>query len=138
MLKLCRYCNQPYPENDFGVALTLPTKTYRRLKCKTCYRETKKLLVARYRKWIEEYKKHRQCEKCGESDFRVLDFHHSKLERKSFNVSDFHRLAGFEKLKKEIEKCALLCANCHRIEHYQVKLKERGVAQLASAHRLGR
>ena len=138
MLKLCRYCDKLYPESDFGVALTRPRKTYRRLKCKNCYRETKRLLVVRYRKWIEQYKQQRQCEICGISDFRVLDFHHGKVERKNFNISDFHRLVGFEKLKKEIKKCTLLCANCHRIEHYEVKLTKRGVAQLASARRLGR
>lgn len=122
MLKLCRYCKNRYPESDFGVAATTPNKIYRRHKCRYCYRQTKRLLIARYRKWIEDYKGERQCENCGLSDYRVLDFHHhDELVNKDFEVANFR--VGFERLKREIEKCVLLCANCHRIEHYELKLK---------------
>ncbi|OGL25111.1 hypothetical protein A3A68_02285 [Candidatus Saccharibacteria bacterium RIFCSPLOWO2_01_FULL_48_13] len=119
MLKRCRYCNKQYPESDFGVAATLPTKVYRRQKCRRCYRETKRLLIARQRKWIADYKQRRQCAKCGVSDFRVLDFHHNDSSGKDFNVADFRYKAGFARLKEEIGKCQLLCANCHRIVHYE-------------------
>ena len=119
MLKECRYCHKQYPESDFGVAVTLPNKVYRRQKCRRCYRKTKKLLIVRHRKWIEEYKRQRQCVKCGIADFRVLDFHHKGFSGKDFNISDFRHRVGLKKLKEEIEKCHLLCANCHRIVHYE-------------------
>jgi hypothetical protein len=119
MLKACRYCHKQYPETDFGIVLTLPDKIYRRQKCRYCYRKTKKLLIARYRRWIEEYKRQRLCERCGNADFRVLDFHHDDFGEKDFNVADFRYKVGFKKLKKEVEKCSLLCANCHRIVHYK-------------------
>ena len=128
MLKICRYCDKQYPEHDFGVAATFPNKIYRRQKCRYCYRQTKRDLIKRYRKWIEEYKQERQCKKCGVSDFRVLDFHHGGLEAKGFNVSDFRHRVGFEKLKEEIEKCSLLCANCHRVVHYEAGKKKSGMA----------
>src|SRR5581483_6176192 len=118
MLKTCRYCHKQYPETDFGVAATSPNKVYRRQKCRHCYRETKRLYIARTRNWIKEYKEHGKCSKCGIADFRVLDFHHSGTD-KDFNISDFRYRAGFKKLKAEIEKCSLLCANCHRIAHYE-------------------
>jgi hypothetical protein len=119
MLKTCRYCHKQYPETDFGVAATLPNKVYRRQKCRHCYRKTKKLLITRQRKWVKEYKIQKKCERCGISDFRVLDFHHSSPRKKDFNISDFRYKAGFSKLKEEVEKCSLLCANCHRIVHYE-------------------
>lgn len=119
MLKLCRYCNVRYPEKDFGVAATMPNKVYRRHKCRYCYRETKRLLVKRRRAWIEEYKRQRKCSKCGITDFRVLDFHHNGISEKDFNISDFRYKAGLERLKEEIKKCELLCANCHRISHHE-------------------
>lgn len=119
MLKLCKYCNKKYPEKDFGIALTLPEKVYRRNKCRYCYRNTKRALIARQRGWIKEYKSQKSCESCGISDYRVLDFHHSGTDDKDFNISDFRYKAGFSKLKEEAEKCSLLCANCHRIVHYE-------------------
>ncbi|MGH7156772.1 MAG: hypothetical protein ACREGG_01500 [Candidatus Saccharimonadales bacterium] len=119
MFKRCRYCQKEYPETDFGVAATTPGKIYHRQKCRHCYREAKRLLIRRQRQWIKEYKAQRQCVKCGIADFRVLDFHHSDSGGKDFNISDFRYKAGLERLKKEIEKCSLLCANCHRIAHYE-------------------
>ena len=123
MLKTCRYCHKQYPETDFVVAVTLPEKIYRRQKCRYCYRKTKRLLIDRHRKWIEEYKQYERCEKCGIADFRVLDFHHDSLEKKDFNISDFRYRAGFKKLKEEVKKCSVLCANCHRIVHYEESKK---------------
>jgi hypothetical protein len=57
--------------------------------------------------------------KCGESDHRVLDFHHRDSKDKMFNISDFRHRVGFVKLDAEMRKCVLVCANCHRIEHYR-------------------
>lgn len=124
MLKECRYCHKQYPLSDFGVAATYPNKVYRRQKCRYCYRKTKRLLIARHRQWIESYKQERRCVKCGVADFLVLDFHHSGTDGKDFNISDFRYRAGFKKLKEEIQKCLLLCANCHRNVHYE-DAKER-------------
>lgn len=57
------------------------------------------------------------CKNCGNEDFRVLEFHHNR--DKDFVISNA-AISGFsiEKIKSEIEKCDVLCANCHRIEHY--------------------
>ncbi len=48
---------------------------------------------------------------CGESDFRCLDFHH--IDKKEFEISIAMRY-GLNKVIKEIEKCRVICANCHR------------------------
>ena len=136
MLKQCRYCRKEYDENHFGIALTRNEKVYRRHKCRYCYRQSKKNLILKYRRWIEDYKKQRYCERCEERDFRVLDFHHSNKD-KDFNISEFQRSAGFKKLTEEVEKCVLLCANCHRVVHYEAEALDRGVAQSGSARGLG-
>ena len=53
------------------------------------------------------------CSKCGESDPRVLEFHHEG--EKSNEVSRLiGRGASLDGLVAEIEKCIVLCANCHR------------------------
>jgi hypothetical protein len=45
-----------------------------------------------------------------------FDFHHEDPNEKDFNISK-HRGMSLSRLRKEIEKCALLCANCHRLRH---------------------
>lgn len=51
---------------------------------------------------------------CGESDIRCLDFDHIRGE-KDRNISRMVRDGySLESIKREIEKCVVLCANCHR------------------------
>ena len=132
-MKLCRYCNKSYPESAFGVALTTPFKVYRRHKCRDCYRAAKYKLQVSYRDFINNYKKDFGCRDCGNRDYRVLEFHHSG-EDKEFNISDrAFKHIGSVRLEKEIKKCILLCANCHRILHYlkrqEAHLSKRSVVQ---------
>lgn len=116
-MKQCKYCNKFYPEDAFGVALTTAAKVFRRLKCRHCYRETKQTLINRNLSWLNQYKQSRGCARCGVTDPRVLDFHHRKGEDKLFTIASFRRAVSFSKVKTEIEKCDIVCANCHRILH---------------------
>ena len=54
------------------------------------------------------------CVGCGEKDFVVLEFHH--LRSKDFNLGEISN-KSWDKVKKELKKCSLLCANCHRRKH---------------------
>jgi hypothetical protein len=69
--------------------------------------------------WCIEYKGG-QCEDCGlvsdkRTDFALFDFHHCYGE-KEFEISSGITVS-LKKLKEELDKCALLCANCHRKKH---------------------
>lgn len=60
-----------------------------------------------------------ECKKCGWSgDISGFDFHHKKPEEKSFNINAV-TIANrkWEEAKEELDKCELLCALCHRLEH---------------------
>ena len=58
-----------------------------------------------------------KCENCGyDKCTAALDFHHKDMNEKEFNISG-GSLKSFEKLKPELDKCILLCANCHREIH---------------------
>ena len=116
-MKLCKYCGESYPEDYFGVALTTKSKVYRRRKCRDCYRETKQDLIDRHYKWLSDYKQERGCCRCEIKDPRVLDFHHRDKQDKLFGIGGFRREVGFQRLKDEIAKCVIVCANCHRILH---------------------
>lgn len=59
-----------------------------------------------------------KCFDCGQSfPDCVYDFHHLDPNTKDMNPSAFIRL-GFEKAKTELDKCVMLCSNCHRIRHF--------------------
>ena len=60
-----------------------------------------------------------KCEKCNENNIFKLCFHHlnpsiKELKLTSDNISNIK----WEVLKKELDKCIVLCQNCHREEHY--------------------
>jgi len=76
------------------------------LKKRKEYREDRKAFIDQYRK---------PCVVCGEDDPIVIDFHHIDPKEKSFTIGR----GGYskEKVKEEIDKCACLCANCHRRVH---------------------
>lgn len=103
-----------------------------KLRCKTCNKEHQKKWYSKNnktqyervtngkekykkqnREFIIEYLKNNPCCICGENDIVVLDFDH--LQDKKYDVSKLIYLtSSLETIKKEIEKCQILCANCHR------------------------
>ena len=76
----------------------------------------KKAGIRRNQEFVNNYKASQSCERCGESDPHCLLFHH--LKDKEWNVGDMiGRAHSLEKIAKEIEKCIVLCFNCHAKEH---------------------
>lgn len=123
-MKFCRYCNKSYPESDFGVAKTTPTKIYRRQKCRLCYRKTKNVLRTKRIEAVNIIKERTGCLRCKIKDPRVLEFHHLDTSKKDFNIADYYYSHySFEKLEQEIAKCVIICANCHRILHAEERNK---------------
>ena len=56
---------------------------------------------------------------CGRTDPAYLDFHHREGADKEMAVGRMVTFGyGRDALKSEIERCAVLCANCHRKEHH--------------------
>ncbi len=56
------------------------------------------------------------CLHCGfDGHPAAFDFHHRDPTQKDFMISSAN--AGWERLKTELDKCDLLCANCHRVVH---------------------
>lgn len=57
-----------------------------------------------------------KCICCGyDKCSAAFDMHHIDDRTKDFNISD--RRAWNEALRLELDKCVLLCANCHREVH---------------------
>lgn len=65
-----------------------------------------------------------KCKKCGYNKcIDSLEFHHIDSTQKDFGISKQGITRSWETLKKELQKCILLCANCHREEHAKLKNK---------------
>lgn len=61
-----------------------------------------------------------KCKHCGyDKCINALQFHHKDSNEKDFTIS--RKSYSFEKLKKEANKCILLCANCHIELHEKLK-----------------
>ena len=77
-------------------------------------------------KSVNDYKIKKGCAHCGYNKEAIaLDFHHLDRKDKTNNVSRHWKSSWvqFEKMKKEIEKCIVLCANCHRVEEQKIRLE---------------
>ena len=60
-----------------------------------------------------------KCEKCGYNKCSwAFEFHHINSDDKDFGISSYSTLT-WEKIKTELDKCIMLCANCHRELHYE-------------------
>lgn len=61
-----------------------------------------------------------KCEICGYNKcLGALDFHHLDPNQKDFNISNSKIYKNLDILKEEVDKCILVCANCHREIHYK-------------------
>jgi DNA-binding CsgD family transcriptional regulator len=81
---------------------------------------SKSVVDWRKRKKIElvEYKGG-SCIKCGYNKcISALEFHHIDPNGKDFSIGG--KSWSFERLKKEVDKCILVCSNCHREIHEEI------------------
>lgn len=66
-----------------------------------------------------------KCKRCGlvlkMEEYAAYEFHH--LRDKEFNIGQLINLK-WERVKDEIDKCDLLCSNCHRITHCNSDINE--------------
>jgi len=115
----------------------LKTATAKATKCSSCGETDRSLFNERrkttckkcwniyiLKRWIRikwkaiEYKGG-ACERCGYKNtehYSVYDFHHKHGTEKKFGWPKLRR-QSWSTIKAELDKCELLCSNCHRIEH---------------------
>lgn len=98
-------------------------------RCKDCSKESQKKYrvssrgrsrTGRRVMWNKIFKEKggRFCMRCGITHLApIFDLHHRNPEEKEFSVG--RGVKNWEAVKKEITKCDLLCANCHRIIHWE-------------------
>ena len=113
--KTCTCCNQVKSLEDFYYS-NGKYSPY----CKECTRQKEQERYRNKKEQLDKWKiSHGGCKKCGNTKPYLLDMHHLNPEEKDFTISDAIRLNfTSEKFQQEMDKCIILCANCHREFHY--------------------
>ena len=115
MEKKCNTCGEVKPLSEFSTQKQC--KDGHTSDCKDC-RATRQQQIRRTSKVRAIEYKGGKCENCGGVfHYAAFDFHHVNPEEKEINPSAM-RHWSWDRQKAELDKCVLLCANCHRIEHY--------------------
>jgi len=86
--------------------------------CKSC---NKNCTMKRQRDNKNDYINYKggKCEKCGYFKCpAALQFHHKDPSQKDFGIAQYKNVKINDKIRNELDKCLLLCANCHAEEHY--------------------
>jgi len=121
--KICSKCGRELPLDNFN--WRDKAKGTRRADCKECHSGYMKKKYQQNKDIVGAMKAEKGCAKCGDKRAYVLDFHHKNPETKINTIARMtsnHYNAINKELLEEIEKCIVLCANCHREWHY---LQER-------------
>jgi hypothetical protein len=84
----------------------------------SAWNDKTKLQKGRKRVWVDELKQSVGCIVCGEENPSCLEFHHVSASNKEHDISQMIvNKASDERIREEIDKCLILCANCHRKVH---------------------
>jgi len=126
--KQCNRCNGIKSLSDFGIYRKAPDgkqrnciicnrqqarEHYYKNKEKHCARAAAR--KSRIKSALINIKERLGCRFCGEKCNLCLDFHHFNKQEKDIEISSV--FMGIERLSKEIKKCEIVCANCHRKLH---------------------
>jgi hypothetical protein len=88
-------------------------------KCKKCTVDAVKKRRYSIKKMAVEYKGGK-CEKCGYNKYiGALEFHHVDGE-KDFGIGAKGYTRSWTKVKEELDKCTMLCSNCHKEAHANI------------------
>lgn len=117
--RTCTKCSGSFPETQefFHTNGKQPSgKQKWKPECKTCHLKTR---AARFDELLTEVFGEIACSNCGYNRcVAAIDCHHTVKDDKEFQIaklrSSYYSLAV---IRKELEKCVLLCSNCHREVH---------------------
>lgn len=129
--KKCSKCGKEKPINEFHWKIKNIKRRNRCRKCWKIYRDkhyinNKQYYITKARKykrktkeWLNKLKEKLSCS-CGEGHISCLDFHHRDNKKKDISIAAAANKGWSpERIKKELEKCDVLCSNCHRKLHWR-------------------
>ena len=122
---LCRYCNKQIPNENRGRGIVFCSD-----KCReNMIYKHQKLYRQKIYEWFKGFKEEQGCSICGYNKCGdALVYHHINPEDKERRIEMKHLYSGSNLIFEELNKCILLCKNCHAEIHYiDKKMKENGM-----------
>lgn len=116
--KICTKCQILKPIEEYY--FKNKEHTCRQAECKTCFN---KRITTQFKDLKTECVSYKggACERCGYNKYQgALEFHHLDPKEKDFAISSSTSRKLTDVLRKELDKCLLVCANCHREIHYEL------------------
>jgi len=116
-LKFCPYCKENKSKSLFYKKRGIDgASSY----CKPCTNSEALLRQRKFKTKCIEYKGGK-CENCGYNKFQgALEFHHRDPTEKDFQLSKARSWTFNERVKNELDKCQILCSNCHKELHNEL------------------
>jgi superfamily II helicase len=117
----CKVCKETKELHLF--AKNKQSKYGREHQCQSCRTESINKRRRENKLKAIEYKGGK-CNRCGQIFHQaVYDFHHMDISDKEADPGSLmHRT--WDRLKEELDKCVLLCSNCHRLTHWEIDCNE--------------
>ena len=116
---LCRWCSKAIPNNARKSGVTYCSGLCRQSSKKNIRRKQEKKVSL----WFYRLKESIGCNLCGYSVFGgSLDFHHLDPKEKDRRITRKHAVSQSILITAELQKCILLCKNCHAEVHHRYKL----------------
>lgn len=114
-MKVCGKCQLIKNITNFGYYKLADDElqTY----CKSCAAQYRKDRADTNYELLKRYLSDKNCADCKCSDVVVLEFDH--LDNKRYVISRICRTHSWASIYKEIQKCEIVCVNCHRKRTYK-------------------
>lgn len=126
VMKTCYHCKQEKGLDAFasrqGKTLSYCIHCYeslygllsdKKLKDAAARKKAQNKRIDKCRQYIKLLLESTPCMDCGIKDMIVLQFDHRDPKEKALDISDAISRGRLSKLQKEVEKCDVVCANCH-------------------------
>ena len=118
--KICTICHKELPITAFGLKNSKTGAL--RADCQECHSKQVNDAYKKRKQWVSTIKAQTKCAKCGEDRSYLLDFHHIDPSIKDNTIARLTSSSSTQdRILNEINKCVVLCANCHREFHYLEK-----------------
>lgn len=135
-MKQCSKCKTLQPLSSFGSRKIICKQCHRQMR-RAWYRANKQHHLQNIRRFnqtvnerISNWKKTLKCCVCSEKESCCLEFHHVDDTTKDFNLSHSWRTVGLPKYISELNKCVVVCSNCHKKIHKKLIKLRRNIARI--------
>ncbi len=109
-MKKCSTCNRKK-----GLHLFYKNRGKPGAKCKSCRVKANKKAKIEIINYLINYFKEHHCMHCGEDNPILLEFDHLRDKQSSISAAIRNKWS-VKKIQKEMEKCQVLCSNCHTLK----------------------